>query len=111
MAVYQGILLAVDLNPDSKLVGQRALALTEVLNAELWITHVVEPLPAMKTSSCTGRRATFSPCPCRKNGNRSRRRNSARDDPCKSRRSSHAGKERMPCNACSTLISGCGTRR
>jgi universal stress protein A len=44
MAVYQRILLAVDLNPDSRRVGQRALALAELLNAELSIIHVVEPL-------------------------------------------------------------------
>jgi universal stress protein A len=45
MALYQRILLAVDLSPDSFLLGQRARALAADLHAELEIIHVVEPLP------------------------------------------------------------------
>ncbi|MDB6088456.1 MAG: hypothetical protein JWN85_1240 [Gammaproteobacteria bacterium] len=44
MAVYQRILLAVDLSPDSLLIGQRARALASALGAELGIVHVVEPV-------------------------------------------------------------------
>jgi universal stress protein A len=47
MAVYQRILLAVDLTPDSLLLGQRARTLADALSAELRIIHVVEPLPAV----------------------------------------------------------------
>jgi universal stress protein A len=43
-AVYQRILLAVDLAPDSHLIGQRARAIADVLGAELYIVHVIEPL-------------------------------------------------------------------
>jgi universal stress protein A len=45
MAVYQRILLAVDLAPDSRWIGQRARALATALDAELRIIHVVEPVP------------------------------------------------------------------
>jgi universal stress protein A len=45
MAVYQRILLAVDLTPDSLLIGQRARALAAALDVELEIIHVVEPIP------------------------------------------------------------------
>jgi universal stress protein A len=44
MAVYQRILLAVDLTTDSLLIGQRARALAAALDAELRIIHVVEPV-------------------------------------------------------------------
>jgi universal stress protein A len=45
MAIYQRILLAVDLAPDSLLIGQRAQALSVALGAELGMIHVVEPIP------------------------------------------------------------------
>jgi nucleotide-binding universal stress UspA family protein len=45
MAIYQRILLAVDLAPDSLLIGQRAQALSVALGAELRMIHVVEPIP------------------------------------------------------------------
>jgi hypothetical protein len=45
MAVYQRILLAVDLATDSLLIGQRARALAAALDAELEMIHVVEPVP------------------------------------------------------------------
>ena len=45
MSVYQRILLAVDLSPDSLLIGQRARVLAAALEAELEIIHVVEPVP------------------------------------------------------------------
>jgi universal stress protein A len=45
VAVYQRILLAVDLTPESRAVGQRARALATALDAELEIIHVVEPIP------------------------------------------------------------------
>jgi universal stress protein A len=45
MAVYQRILLAVDLSKDSLVIGQRARALASALNAQLQIVHVVEPVP------------------------------------------------------------------
>ncbi|MDB6046630.1 MAG: hypothetical protein JWM63_5181 [Gammaproteobacteria bacterium] len=45
MAVYQRILLAVDLTPDSLSIGQRARALAAALDAELRIINVVEPVP------------------------------------------------------------------
>jgi universal stress protein A len=47
MAVYQRILLAVDLTPDSRLIGHRARELAAALDAELRIIHVVEPVPPM----------------------------------------------------------------
>jgi universal stress protein A len=47
MPVYQRILVAVDLSPDSLFIGQRALALAAALEAELEIIHVVEPLPVV----------------------------------------------------------------
>jgi universal stress protein A len=49
MAVYQRILLAVDLAPNSVLVGQRARELADAFEAELHLVHVVEPIPAMAT--------------------------------------------------------------
>jgi universal stress protein A len=42
---YQRILLAVDLSKDSQVVGQRARALASALDAQLYIIHVVEPIP------------------------------------------------------------------
>jgi universal stress protein A len=45
MAVYQRILLAVDLTPESLLIGHRARALAEALGGELEIVSVVEPIP------------------------------------------------------------------
>jgi universal stress protein A len=45
MALYRRILLAVDLTPDSRLIGQRARALATALDAELSIIHVVEVIP------------------------------------------------------------------
>lgn len=45
MAIYRRILLAVDLTPDSLIVGQRAQALAAALGAALEIIHVVEPVP------------------------------------------------------------------
>jgi len=45
MTVYQRILVAVDLSPDSLFIGQRARSLSAVLDAELYIIHVVEPVP------------------------------------------------------------------
>ncbi len=44
MAVYQRILLAVDLTADSLLIGKRARALAAALDGELEIVHVVEPI-------------------------------------------------------------------
>jgi universal stress protein A len=44
MAVYQRILLAVDLSPDSLLIGRLARSLATALGAELGIVHVVEPV-------------------------------------------------------------------
>jgi len=44
MAVYQRILLAVDLSPDSLLIGQQARALAGALDAELRMIHVVEQM-------------------------------------------------------------------
>jgi universal stress protein A len=45
MAVYRRILLAVDLTTESLLIGHRARALASVLDAELQIINVVEPIP------------------------------------------------------------------
>jgi universal stress protein A len=45
MAIYSQILLAVDLTPDSLWIGQRGRALAAALSGELWILHVVEPIP------------------------------------------------------------------
>jgi universal stress protein A len=45
MAVYQRILLAVDLAPESRLVGERARAVASAVQAELGIIHVIEPIP------------------------------------------------------------------
>jgi len=45
MAVYSRILLAVDLSPESLLIGHRARALAEALDGELEIVSVVEPIP------------------------------------------------------------------
>lgn len=45
MPVYQRILVAVDLSPDSLSIGQRARALAAALEGELEIIHVVEPVP------------------------------------------------------------------
>ncbi len=45
MALYQRILLAVDLTSDSLFIGQRALALATATNGKLQIVHVVEPVP------------------------------------------------------------------
>jgi universal stress protein A len=45
MAVYHRILLAVDLSPDSRLIGQRARALALALDSDLEVIHVVEPVP------------------------------------------------------------------
>jgi universal stress protein A len=47
MAVYQRILLAVDLTPESLLIGHRARALAEALDGELGIVSVVEPIPTV----------------------------------------------------------------
>ena len=47
MAVYQRILLAVDLTPESLLIGHRARALAEALDGELEIVSVVEPIPTV----------------------------------------------------------------
>jgi universal stress protein A len=47
MAVYQRMLLAVDLTSDSFFIGQRARTLAAALDAQLEILHVVEPIPAM----------------------------------------------------------------
>ena len=44
MSVYQRILLAVDLTPESLLIGHRARALAEALGGELEIVSVVEPI-------------------------------------------------------------------
>lgn len=49
MAVYQRILLAVDLAADSLLIGERARALALALGAELEIVHVIEPVPVVAT--------------------------------------------------------------
>ncbi len=45
MAPYRRILLAVDLTPDSRLIGQRARELARAFDAQLEIIHVVEPVP------------------------------------------------------------------
>lgn len=45
MAVYQRILLAVDLTQDTLYIGQKARALAAALDAELELLHVVEPVP------------------------------------------------------------------
>lgn len=45
MAVYPRILLAVDLTPDSRLVGRRARALAAALDGTLEMIHVIEPVP------------------------------------------------------------------
>jgi universal stress protein A len=45
VAVYQRILLAVDLSTDSLLIGQRARTLAAALDAELEMIHVIEPAP------------------------------------------------------------------
>jgi universal stress protein A len=45
MALYHRILLAVDLSADSLWIAQRARTLASVLDAELQIIHVVEPIP------------------------------------------------------------------
>lgn len=45
MAIYSQILLAVDLTPSSLLIAQRGRALAAALGGELWILHVVEPIP------------------------------------------------------------------
>jgi len=47
MALYQRILLAVDLTTDSELIGQRARALAAAFDAQLLILSVIEPLPAV----------------------------------------------------------------
>ena len=47
MAVYQRILLAVDLTTESLLIGHRARALAEALDGELGIVSVVEPIPTV----------------------------------------------------------------
>lgn len=44
MAIYGRMLLAVDLTPDSLLIGQRARALATALGAELEMIHVIEPV-------------------------------------------------------------------
>jgi universal stress protein A len=43
MAVYQRVLLAVDLSPDSLVIGRRARAVCDALGAELHIVSVVQP--------------------------------------------------------------------
>jgi len=45
MSVYQRILVAVDLSPDSLFIGQRARSLSAALDGELHLIHVVEPVP------------------------------------------------------------------
>jgi universal stress protein A len=45
MPLYQRILVAVDMSPDSLFIGQRARALATALEGELEIIHVVEPVP------------------------------------------------------------------
>ncbi len=47
MPVYRRILLAVDLAPESLLIGRRAQELAAALNAPLAIIHVVESVPAL----------------------------------------------------------------
>ena len=47
MAVYQRILLAVDLTPESLPIGHRARALAEALDGELDIVSVVEAIPTV----------------------------------------------------------------
>lgn len=44
MSGYKRILLAVDLAPESGIVGERAIQLARLYNAELHVVHVVEPL-------------------------------------------------------------------
>jgi universal stress protein A len=45
MAVYQRIVLAVDLTEESRYVGNRGRNLATALGAELELLHVVEPVP------------------------------------------------------------------
>jgi universal stress protein A len=45
MAVYQRILLAVDLTEESEYLGERARELASALGAHLELLHVVEPVP------------------------------------------------------------------
>ena len=45
MAVYQHILIAVDLTEDSEVVGHKACVLAEACNARLSLLHVVEYIP------------------------------------------------------------------
>ncbi|MET0658792.1 MAG: universal stress protein [Steroidobacteraceae bacterium] len=45
MAIYSQIMVAVDLTPDSLLIGQRGRAIAAALGGALWILHVVEPIP------------------------------------------------------------------
>lgn len=47
MAVYQRIVLAVDLTEESRYVGNRARTLAMALGAELELLHVVEPVPTI----------------------------------------------------------------
>jgi universal stress protein A len=47
MAVYQRVLLAVDLSAESVAIGRRARALCDALGAELHIVTIIEPLPAI----------------------------------------------------------------
>jgi universal stress protein A len=47
MAVYQRILLAVDLTADCLSMARRARAVATALDAELAIVHVVETVPAI----------------------------------------------------------------
>ena len=44
MSGYKRILLAVDLAEESSLVGERAIQLARLFDAELHVVHVVEPL-------------------------------------------------------------------
>jgi universal stress protein A len=50
MSIYQRILLAVDLAPDSVLVAERARVLVATFRAQLHIIHVVEPAPLLSVS-------------------------------------------------------------
>jgi universal stress protein A len=47
MAIYGRMLLAVDLTPESVLIGQRARELASALGGELEMIHVIEPVPAV----------------------------------------------------------------
>ena len=45
MAVYRRVLLVVDLNEDSLVIGRKAQALAAALGAEITLLHVVEFVP------------------------------------------------------------------